>query len=190
MSIITVASLRSTLGVSSSLYNDAYLQDVIDAAEGTLLPLLVQNSLAITAFKLTNNVATFYTRDAHQFVAGQSVVVTGLPSPFTATHTVTGVTTLAFTAALTNADVTVRPSIPNGTATLSGYGAVTLYSGDPNVEKALMIISVEIFQSITAAGGQIEGIDFASTPYRMGRGLLNRCVGLLGSKIDSGVWVG
>ena len=190
MSIITVASLRSTLGVSSSLYNDAYLQDVIDAAEGTLLPLLVQNSLAITAFKLKDNVATFYTRDAHQFVAGQSVVVTGLPSPFTATHTVTGVTTLAFTAALTNADVTVRPSIPNGTATLSGYGAVTLYSGDANVEKALMIISVEIFQSVTAAGGQIEGIDFASTPYRMGRGLLNRCVGLLGSKIDSGVWVG
>ena len=190
MSIITVGQLRSTLGVSSSLYDDAYLQDVIDAAEGTLLPLLVQNSIAITAFKLTSNVATFYTRDAHQFVAGQSVVVTGLPSPFTATHTVTGVTTLAFTAALTNADVTVRPSIPNGTATLSGYGAVTLYSGDPNVEKALMIISVEIFQSVTAAGGQIEGIDFASTPYRMGRGLLNRCVGLLGSKIDSGVWVG
>jgi len=190
MSIITVASLRSTLGVSSSLYNDAYLQDVIDAAEGTLLPLLVQNSIAITSFKLKDNVATFYSRDAHNFVAGDSVIVTGLPSPFTATHTVTGVTTLTFTAALTNADVAVRPSIPNGTATLSGYGAATLYSGDPNVEKALMIISVEIFQSVTAAGGQIEGIDFQSTPYRMGRGLLNRCIGLLGSKIDSGVWIG
>lgn len=190
MSIITVASLRSTLGVSSSLYNDAYLQDVIDAAEGTLLPLLVQNSVAITAFKLTNNEAFFYTRDAHNFVAGQSVVVTGLPSPFTATHTVTGVSLLAFKASLTNADVTVRPSIPNGKATLSGYGAVTLYSGDPNVEKALMIISIEIFQSVTAAGGQIEGVDFTSTPYRMGRGLMNRVIGLLGDKIDSGVWVG
>ena len=116
--------------------------------------------------------------------------MTGLPSPFTATHTVTGVTTFAFTADLTNADVAVRPSIPNGKATLSGYGAATLYSGDPNVEKALMIISVEIFQSVTAAGGQIEGIDFQSTPYRMGRGLMNRCVGLLGDKIDTGVWIG
>ena len=190
MSIITVASLRSTLGVSSSLYNDAYLQDVIDAAEGVLLPLLVANTTAITAFKLTNNEAFFYTRDAHNFVAGQDVTVTGLPSPFSDTHTVTGVSTFVFKASLTNADVTVRPSIPNGKATLSGYDAVTLYSGDPDVEKALMIISIEIFQSVTAAGGQIEGIDFASTPYRMGRGLMNRCVGLLGEKIDSGVWVG
>jgi len=190
MSLITVADLRSTLGVSSSLYSDAYLQDVIDAAEGTLLPLLVQNSTAITAFKLSSNVATFYTRDAHNFVEGQSVVVTGLPAPFSATHTVTAVSLLAFNAALTNADVAVRPSIPNGKATLSGYGAATLYSGNPNVEKALMIISIEIFQSVTAAGGQIEGIDFQSTPYRMGRGLLNRVIGLLGEVVDSGVWVG
>lgn len=190
MSIITVAQLRSTLGVSSSLYNDAYLQEVIDAAEGVLLPLLVQNTSAITAFKLTDNEAVFYTRDAHNFVEGDSVIVTGLPSPFTATHTVTKVATIAFTADLTHADVAVRPSIPNGKATLSGYGAATLYSSDPDVKKALMIISIEIFQSVTAAGGQIEGIDFQSTPYRMGRGLMNRCVGLLGEKIDSGVWVG
>ena len=190
MSIITVTQLRNTLGVSQSLYDDAYLQDVIDAAQGTLLPLLVANTTAITAFKLTNNEAFFYTRDAHNFVAGQSVIVTGLPSPFTATHTVTGVSTFVFKASLTNADVTVRPSIPNGKATLSGYDAVTLYSSNPNVEKALMIISIEIFQSVTAAGGQIEGVDFTSTPYRMGRGLMNRVVGLLGETIDSGVWVG
>ena len=190
MSLITVADLRSTLGVSSSLYNDAYLQDIIDASEGVLLPLLVANTSAITAYKLTNNVAYFYTKDAHNFVEGESVVVTGVPSPFAATHTVKAVSTLVFTADLTNADVAVRPLIPQGKATLSGYGAATLYSGNPNVEKALIIISVEIFQSITAAGGQIEGIDFQSTPYRMGRGLMNRVVGLLGEHIDSGVWVG
>ena len=91
---------------------------------------------------------------------------------------------------MTHADVAVRPSIPNGKATLSGYGAATLYSSDPRVAQALTMISVEIFQSRTAAGGQIEGIDFQSTPYRMGRGLLNRVIGLLGEIVDTGVMVG
>ena len=190
MSIITVASLRSTLGVSSSLYNDAFLQEIIDTSEAVLLPLLVQNSIAISAYKLTSNVAYFYTRDAHQFVEGESIVVTGLPSPFTATHTVKAVSTYVFTADLTHADVAVRPSIPNGKATLSGYGAATLYSSDPRVAQALTMISVEIFQSRTAAGGQIEGIDFQATPYRMGRGLINRVIGLLGEIVDTGVMVG
>jgi hypothetical protein len=45
-------------------------------------------------------------------------------------------------------------------------------------------ISVEIFQSRIAAGGQIEGIDFQATPYRMGRSLLNRVMGILGSYVD------
>jgi hypothetical protein len=47
-----------------------------------------------------------------------------------------------------------------------------------------MVVSVEVFQSRTAPGGQIEGVDFAPSPYRMGRSLFNRCVGLLGPYID------
>ena len=35
-----------------------------------------------------------------------------------------------------------------------------------------------------AGGGQIEGVDFTATPFRMGRSLYNKCVGLLGSYID------
>jgi hypothetical protein len=39
--IITASELRSVLGVSSSLYNDAYLDQIIDTAESVVLPMLV-----------------------------------------------------------------------------------------------------------------------------------------------------
>jgi hypothetical protein len=188
--IVSVSSLRSILGVSSSLYNDAYLEDIIATAEGAVLPLLVQNSTAVIEYKLLSNVAYFYTRDSHNFVEGQSVVVAALPAPFSATHTVVKADDKFFTAALTNADVAIRPIIPNGTATLSGYGAATYYVGNSNVESAILAVSVEVFQSRTAAGGQIEGVDFQVTPYRMGRGLMNRVIGLLGNLVDTGSMVG
>lgn len=183
--IVTASQLRSILGVSSSLYNDAYLDDIIDTAEGVILPILTQNTTAIVSYKLASNVAYFYTRESHTFAVGQSVVVTKMPAPFAATHTVTKAEDLYFTAALTNADVTIRQIIPNGTATLSGYGAATYYIGNPNVESAILAVAVEVFQSRTAAGGQIEGVDFSPTPFRMGRSLTNRCVGLLGDLVDT-----
>lgn len=188
--IITATQLRSVLGVSSSLYSDAYLDDIIDTAEQAILPLLIQNSTAVVEYELKDNVAIFYTRRVHTFVVGQSIVVTGLPAPFTATHTITKVTDSSFSAALTSSDVTRRQIIPNGTATLSGYSAATLYVGNASIESAIYAVSIEVFQSRTAAGGQIEGIDFASSPYRMGRSLLNRVVGLLGNYIDVDTMVG
>jgi hypothetical protein len=189
-SIITASQLRSVLGVSSSLYDDNYLNDIIDTAEQAILPLLIQNSTAVVEYELKNNVAIFYTRRVHTFVVGQSIVVTGLPAPFTATHTLTVVTDSSFSAALTSADVTRRQIIPNGTATLSGYSAATLYVGNSSIESAIYAVSIEVFQSRTAAGGQIEGLDFASSPYRMGRSLLNRVIGLLGNYIDVDTMVG
>ena len=188
--IITASQLRSVLGVSSSLYDDNYLNYIIDTAEQAILPLLIQNSTAVIEYELKNNVAIFYTRRVHTFVVGQSIVVTGLPAPFTATHTLTVVTDSSFSAALTSADVTRRQIIPNGTATLSGYSAATLYVGNASIESAIYAVSIEVFQSRTAAGGQIEGLDFASSPYRMGRSLLNRVVGLLGNYIDVDTMVG
>ena len=182
--IITASQLRSVLGVSSSLYDDNYLNDIIDTAEQAILPLLIQNSTAVIEYELKDNVAIFYTRRVHTFVVGQSIVVTNLPAPFTATHTLTVVTDSSFSAALTSADVTRRQIIPNGTATLSGYSAATLYVGNSSIESAIYAVSIEVFQSRTAAGGQIEGLDFQSSPYRMGRSLLNRVIGLLGNYID------
>jgi hypothetical protein len=184
-SIVTAAQLRAVLGVSTSLYNDAYLNEIVNTSEAVILPMLVANTTAVDSYKLTSNVAYFYTLRPHHFVAGQSVIVTGLPSPFSATHTVTTAGDFQFTAALTNADVTLRESIPSGTATLSGYSAAEIYAGNDAIESAILAVSVEVFQSRIAAGGQIEGVDFASTPYRMGRSLTNRVSTLLYPYLDA-----
>jgi hypothetical protein len=183
-SIVTASQLRTVLGVSVSLYSDSYLDEIINTSEAVILPMLVANTSAIQSYKLESNVAYFYTQRDHHFVAGQSVIVTGLPAPFTATHTVVSVTTYSFTAALTSSNVTLREIIPMGTATLQGYSAADLYATSAPIESAVLAVSVEVFQSRVAAGGQIEGVDFASTPYRMGRSLTNRVSTLLQPFLD------
>ena len=186
-SIITAASLRSVLGVSSSLYSDAYLDEIIGSAEGVILPMLTANQAAIAEVYLTSNVAYYVTQRPHYFVEGQTVVASGIvPTTFNGTITVTDSITnpYIFSAALVNADIIIRGVIPAGVAYLSGANAGTLYASTDAVESAVTIVSVEIFQSITAAGGQIEGVDFTPSPYRMGRSLMNRVIGLLSPYVD------
>jgi hypothetical protein len=197
--IITVASLRTVLGVSVALYSNDYLESIIDSAEQVILPLLTANQNAVAAVYLQNNVAYYVTQKPNTFVAGQSVVVTGcVPSTFNGTQTVTSnyydpfpylpfaypAPYFFFTSAITNSDITFRPVIPAGVAYLSGADAATLYANTDAVEQAVTIVSVEIFQSVVAPGGQIEGVDFTPSPYRMGRSLMNRVMGLLSPYID------
>ena len=186
-SIVTASSLRSVLGVSSALYSDAYLDDIIDTAEGVILPLLTAHSVAVTYVEIETNVAYFTTQMAHQFVEGQSIILAGIvPATFNGTRTVTDdhLSEFIFTTALVNSDITLRATIPAGTATLSGQAASVIYIGNSNVESAVLNVSVEVFQSRVAPGGQIEGVDFSPSPFRMGRSLYNRISGLLGNQVD------
>lgn len=186
-SIVTASQLRSVLGVSSALYSDAYLDDIIDTSEGVILPLLTAHSVAITYVEIDNNVAYFTTQMRHEFVVGQSVIIAGVvPATFNGTRAVTDdqLSTFIFTQALTNSDITLRATIPAGTATLSGQAAAVIYIGNSNVESAVLNVSVEVFQSRVAPGGQIEGVDFSPSPFRMGRSLYNRISGLLGNQVD------
>jgi hypothetical protein len=205
--IVTPAELRSVLGVSNSLYNDAYLTDVIDTAEAVILPMLVKYSSPIDVVALQDNIATYYVLGDNNFGVGQSVVITGVGSPFNGTFTILESSNLDydsfvlrsnsrifldgsyrefngfFTVALVNADITERKVIPSGLATLSG---ASTYVGNAAVESAVLAVSVEVFQSRIAPGGQIEGIDFTQvSPYRLGRSLFNRVSGLLGAFIDT-----
>jgi hypothetical protein len=205
--IVTPAELRSVLGVSNSLYNDAYLTDVIDTAESVILPMLVKYSSPIDTVTLQDNIATYGVLGDNNFSEGQSVVITGVGSPFNGTFTIIESSNIDiedfivrsssriyldgayrefngyFTVAITGADVTERKVIPSGLATLSG---ASTYVGNAAVESAVLAVSVEVFQSRIAPGGQIEGIDFTSvSPYRLGRSLFNRVSGLLGAYIDT-----
>ena len=204
--IITASELRSVLGVSSSLYNDAYLNQIIDAAESVVLPMLVSYASPIGGTQLISNQAFIYTVGEHPFNVGQSVVITGAGSPYNGTHTVKSVNldTFAissvgiitqilregtanpyrvFTFDVTNADINFAEVIPSGKATLSGAAT---YVGNDAIESAIYVVATEVFQSRTAAGGQIEGVDFAPTPYRMGKSLTSRVTGLLAPFIDTG----
>jgi hypothetical protein len=205
--IVTAAELRSVLGVSSSLYNDAYLTDVIDTAEAVILPMLTTYSSPIDVVSLTDNIATYSVLGDNNFSEGQSVVITGVGSPFNGTFTILESSQYDqdsfiirsnsrvflngayrefdgyFTVAITNADIIERKVIPSGLATLSG---ASTYVGVSAVESAVLAVSVEVFQSRIAPGGQIEGVDFTSvSPYRLGRSLFNRVSGLLGAYIDT-----
>ena len=182
--IITAAQLRSVLGVSSALYDDTYLNQIIDTAETVVLPMLAQYKSFVQKTSLTDNVATFTTLGTHEFTEAQSVVIAGCLSPYNGTRTVLpdDLTDTTFTASITNANVLEANVIPSGTATLSN---ATTYVGNAAVQSAIYTVSVEVFQARLAGGGQIEGVDFTATPFRMGRSLFNKCVGLLGSYIDT-----
>jgi len=182
-SIISASELRAVLGVSSALYDDTYLNGIIDTSENTILPMLVTFKSPIQKVSLTDNVATFTTLGIHEFTAGQSVVITGCGTPFNGTRTIldSDLGAYTFQAAITNTDVTEANVIPSGVATLSG---ASTYVGNESVRSAVFVVSVEVFQSRVAAGGQIEGVDFTSTPFRIGRSLFNRVVGILGPYMD------
>jgi hypothetical protein len=184
--IVTAAQLRSILGVSVSLYSDAQLDSFIDSAEQTILPLLTQYQSSVTFANVDNAVIYFTTIRPNYFVPGQSVIVTGAGT-YNGTYTVTDdrIEPLTFTAATAAADRTYPlPFIPSALATLSGSSAAQLYASTPPIENAILVVSVEIFQSITAPGNQIMADNFQPSPFVLGRSLTNRVVGLLGPFLD------
>lgn len=187
--IVLASELRAILGVSSSLYSDAYLSDIIDSSEAIILPMLVTYKAPIANAELDDNIATIGTQGEHPFSVGQSVVIAGVNATFNGTRTITDVSDdhLEFTFALAAADVTKFNVIPAGSATLTG---ASTYVGNPNVESAVLAISVEIFQARTAAGGAIEGVDFSVTPFRLSKNLFAKVTGLLGGFLDVEAMVG
>jgi hypothetical protein len=184
--IVTASQLRAILGVSVSLYSDAQLDQIIDSAEQTILPLLTQYQSSVTFANVSDSVIYFTTMRPNYFVPGQSVVVTGA-GIYNATYTVTDdrIEPYTFTAATAAADRTYPlPFIPAAFATLSGGSAAQLYAATPPVENAILVVSVEIFQSITAPGNQIMSDNFQPAPFILGRSLTNRVIGLLGPFLD------
>lgn len=184
--IITVEELRQVLGVSDSLYDDPYLEQIIDSAEGVILPLLTQYQSSVAATRIHNGILYCTTIRPNMFVVGQGITIEGCGNTINGDYAITAHFTnpYEFSVELDEADQILTPVIPAGRAFLDGGTAAELYQGVAPIKSALLVVSNEIFQSITAAGGQIEGVDFAPTPFRMGRSLLNRVIGLISPFID------
>ena len=186
MPIISASDLRSVIGVSQSLYSDAYLDQIIASSEEILLPILNAYQFAIDSFEVQDNIVYFYTIRPNLFVEGQSVIVTGCGA-IDATYTVEARTgnVYRFSAAVIAADSIVTPVIPAGVAVLDGSSAADLYANNDAIKNALLGLSTDIFQAVIAPGSQIEGVDFAQTIYRTGRSMVTRQMGLLTPFLDT-----
>ena len=180
--VISAAELRSVLGVSSALYADAILTDICDTAEQIIGPMLTQYKTFVIKHSLTSNVAELTTSTPHNFVDNQTITVSEVAAHFNGSHTISEIVTdYKFKYPVTQSDVTERVVIPSGTAQVND---LTQYNDISAVESAMLVVAVDVFQARIAPGGSQQGLDFTPGPYKMGRSILNRVIGLLGPYLD------
>ena len=190
MALTTVAELRSTLGVGT-LYPDATLQEVCDATDAVLLPMLWTDVYFNVAHSNTTTVGTLYfdTNIRDIFYVGETVVVTGNKSHFNGSKTITEVKDYSISYAITG-NPTASPRHP-----VNPYGTVTAdvtadYTTDTAVQQAALMISVEIWQARTATLSGSNAVDFQPSPYRMSAQLLAKVRGLIAHALDPRSMVG
>jgi hypothetical protein len=192
MSYTTVAELRSALGVGT-LYADATLQSVCDAADNVLIPFLWNNTTPNIAHSNTTNTGTLYFEELVQevFYVGQVVVVSGNGSKHNGSKTITGVGEYSITYAITGNNNTAAPYHP-----VNPFGSVAAesyadYSTVPAIQEASLMLSIAIWQARQAPSGQGMSVDgFSPSPFTMSNTLLARVRGLLSPFLDPRSMVG
>jgi hypothetical protein len=191
MSITTVATLKSALGVGS-LYADATLQEVCDAADNVLLPFLWNNDSFNIAHSADDYKRTLYfdnmVRD--EFYVGQAIVVSGNDSLFDGTYSITevGENSISY---LAEEGGRQRPY-----HLVNPYGKVAAqddvdYSTIPAVKQASLMIAESIWQSRQANSGNGMAPDGSmGSFYAMSNQLIARIRGLIAPYLDPNSMVG
>jgi hypothetical protein len=187
MSLTTVAELRGVLGVGT-LFADTILQEVCDASDAVLLPMLwVKSEFAIAHSKTTTS-ATLYFETAHDFIVGDSVVITNCGSAWNGTKTITAVSELSITYTISAASATEKNTMtPYGTVT---GDTTTDWTVDTAVQEASLMLCVDIFQARQAPSSGGVAIDGSASPWRMSNSLLAKIRGLIAHAIDPRSMVG
>jgi len=190
MALTTVAELRSTLGVGT-LYPDATLQEVCDATDAVLLPMLWTDNYFNVAHENTTTVGTLYFDQLVKdiFYVGETVVVTGNKSHFNGSKTITEVKDYSISYTITGTPAaTPRHNVnPYGTVTAD---VTTDWAEDKAIQQAALMISVEIWQARTATLSGSNLVDFQPSPYRMSAQLLAKVRGLIAHALDPRSMVG
>ena len=191
MSLCTVAELRSALGVGS-LYPDATLQQVCDASDAVLLPMLWVNKYYNIGHSNEASTGTLYFQEevTEIFYVGQTVTITGNGAKHNGSKTITAVGTYSITYAITgnnNTPAPYHPVQPLGTVAADTY---VDWTTDAAVQEAALMIAVDIWQArqVSSTGGSSP--DFTPSPYRMGNSLLARIRGLIAHALDPNSMVG
>ena len=191
MSLTTVTELRTTLGVGT-LYSDATLQEVCDATDAVLLPMLWNNYTFNIAHSNTATTGTLYFDDyvLNAFYIGQTVVVGGNGSKHNGSKTITNVGEYSITYAISgnnNTPVKYHPVNPYGQVAAESY---VDWTTDAAVQNAALMISVEIWQARTATLSGSNLVDFQPSPYRMSAQLLAKVRGMISHALDPRSMVG
>jgi hypothetical protein len=187
MSLCTVAELKSTLGVGS-LYPDVTIQEVCDAADAVLLPMLWANTQYPVAHGNSGTVGTLYFDVPVNFYVGQSVVIANCGIKYNGTKTITAVTAYSFSVTTTHTSDTVRhPITPYGIVTGESY---IDWTADAAIQNAALMIAVEIWQARTSTLSGSNAVDFQPSPYRMSSQLLAKVRGLISHALDPRSMVG
>jgi hypothetical protein len=189
--LVTAAQLRAVLGVSSSLYNDAALEAIIDTAEDAIGDFLIQWKVNIDKhYSETATETTIHTTRPHKFYETQTVAISGVEAHVNGNKTISAIVDdYTFRITTTGAPIHTdyRFVIPNG---IAAENDLSQYNGVAAIEEAVLQISVDVFQSRLAVGGTQQALDFTPAPYRMGRTLLYKITGLISKYIDSNSQVG
>lgn len=191
MSTTTVAELKLALGVGS-LYSDATIQEVCDAADDALLPFLWKNENYNVGHSNTTTEGTLYFNElvTKTYYIGQSVVITKNGTPFNGTKTITAVGDYTITYAVTGSPTAseYHPVVPFGIVsgtTQNTYGTI------PAVREASLMICVAIWQARQAPSGQGMTVDgYAPSPFTMSNTLIARVRGLIAPYLDPRSMVG
>ena len=191
MALTTVAELRTALGVGT-LYTDAVLQSVCDAADDVLLPFLWNNYTFNVGHSNTTTEGTLYFEQSIEdvFYVGQTVTISGNGAPHNGSKAITGVDDTSITYTVTGSP-TAQPQ-----HTVTPFGRVAAvatvdYTTIPAIQEASLMISIDIWQSRQApSSGGVTVDGYAPSPYRMGNTLLARVRGLLAPYLDPRSMVG
>jgi len=192
MSLTTVAELRTALGVGT-LYADATLQEVCDAADNVLLPFIWANTTPIVGHSNTTNTGTSYFNDYVKdvFYVGQTVNISGSGSKHNGNKTITGVGDYSITYAISgnnNTAAPYHPVNPFGTCAAETYLDPSTI---PSIQEASLMIAIDIWQSRQAPSSGGVSIDgYTPSPYRMGNTLLARVRGLIAPYLSPNSMVG
>ena len=191
MSTTTVAELKATLGVGS-LYSDAIIQEVCDAADDALLPFLWKNENYNIAHSNTTTEGTLYFDEPVKdiYYVGQSVTVTKNSAPFNGTKTITAVDNYSITFAVTGSPTAsdYHPTVPYGI--VSGVTQNT-YATIPAVREASLMVCVSIWTARqTNSGNGMQPDGSMGSMYTMSSQLVARVRGLLATYLDPRSMVG
>lgn len=192
MSLVTVAELRSALGVGT-LYSDALLQECADAADNALLPFIwANNSFGVGHSNTTNTGTTYFdepTKDV--FYVGQTVVISGMGSKHNGSKTITEVGEYSITYAITgnnNTATVYHPVNPYGVVAAETYLDPSTV---PAIQEAALMVAESIWQARQANSGNGMAPDGSmGSFYAMSSQLISRVRGLLAPYLDPRSMVG